>query len=196
MPTHVARRSRDARSWRLVLGIGAVTVMVLSTTSPAGAGDHDHDDGDRAETVQVSGNAVPSECNDGRGAGAIELTGDLEGCLTFFPKDFTCEELNGFALYNERGREVFEGSLNGESGKFRTKYTLEATYTQGSCAAFDAGGFPFLNQLTGGCDHFVKGRNGVFDDARGLITFHDVIPEPGVSGASNFLYSGHIDLDD
>ena len=24
--------------------------------------------------------------------------------------------------------------------------------------------------------------------------FHDVIPEPGVSGASNFLYSGYVDL--
>lgn len=142
--------------------------------------------------VPVSGDAVPSECNEGVGVAAIELVGDLTGCLTFLSLDFECEELNGFALYSEVGRESFSGTLNGVEGTFATRYTLEATYTSGACSEFDAGGFPFEKQLTGGCDHRVVAGTGVFRRARGLVTFYDVIPEPGQSGASNYLYSGEI----
>jgi len=174
-----------------LLALGAALVMLASAASPADA-EHGNGGGD---AMRISGDAVPSDCNDGRGAGALELfNGNLEGCLTFFPKAYTCEELNGFALYNEEGRERFRGTLDGKRGTFTTTYTIEATYTAGSCAEFDAGGFPFMNQLTGGCDHYVKGRRGVFRGATGLINFHDVIPEPGVSGASNFLYSGYLNL--
>ena len=35
---------------------------------------------------------------------------------------------------------------------------------------------------------------GVFRGATVRITFYDVIPDPGTSGASNFLHSGDIDL--
>lgn len=177
------------RSRRTIIILGFALLMVLSLAAPVGA-----DDDDDGERITISGNSTPSLCNGDRGAGAIELTGDLTGCLIFFPKRFTCEELNGFALYREWGREVFEGELKGEEGKFRTRYFLEATYAAGSCAEFNSGGFPFAAQITGGCDHRVRGVSGAFDDARGLITFHDVI-KPG-SGATNFLYSGHLRLDD
>lgn len=49
-----------------------------------------------------------------------------------------------------------------------------------------------MNQLTGGCDHRVIGTSGAFKGMRGLITFFDVIPDPGESGASNFLYRGRL----
>ncbi|MGI9606505.1 MAG: hypothetical protein ACR2P0_10245 [Acidimicrobiales bacterium] len=188
MAGHEVSAERDGKRRRRrgrlsLIAIGAVLTMLLSLMTPVGAAQ---------ERTTVSGDAVPSTCNNGVGAGAIALTGDLEGCLIFFPGSFECTELNGFALYEERGREVFVGKYDGQRGRFRTKYTLAATYTAGSCAEFDTGGFPFLNQLTGGCDHHIVGKRGVFKGMRGLLTFHDVIPEPGVSGASNFLYSGYL----
>lgn len=157
--------------------------MLLTLMTPVAAQD---------EPATVSGNATPSACGGDRGAGAIRLTGDLQGCLIFFPGRFRCTELNGFALYEEWGRELFVGRYNGERGRFRTKYDLTATYTAGSCAEFNDGGFPFLNQLTGGCNHRIVGKRGVFEGMRGLITFHDIIPSPGQSGASNFYYSGYL----
>ncbi len=170
------------RLTRSLMTLVLALAVVVPLASPAGA---------QGRTI-VSGDAVPSECNNGRGAGAIELTGDFEGCLTFFPKRFNCVEMNGFARYREAGREVFRGMYNGERGRFVTRYTLQATYTSGSCAEFEAGGFPFLNQLTGGCDHRIIGKRGAFAELQGLIQFFDIIPEPGVSGASNFFYAGHV----
>ncbi len=148
----------------------------------------------QGEPTAISGDAVPSDCNNGKGLGAIELTGDLEGCLIFFPKTAECTEYNGFALYEEAGVERFIGSYNGEAGKFRTKYTLAGTYAQGACADFEAEDYGtfFSKQLTGGCDHYIKGKTGAFKGMKGLITFHDVIPTPGTSGASNFFYTGYL----
>ena len=165
---------------RSLVAMASSFVMLMTLMAPVEA------QGDST----ISGNATPSACARDRGAGAIRLTGDLQGCLIFFPTRFQCTELNGFALYEEWGRELFVGRFDGQRGRFRTKYDLTATYTQGSCAAFNDGGFPFLNQLTGGCNHRIVGKTGVFAGMRGLITFHDVIPMPGVSGASNFYYEG------
>ena len=181
-------KAHTSKTTRAMLVLVVAVAVMFGVLSPASAG--------RTKT-EISGNAVPSLCNDGQGVGAIELTGDLEGCLTFFPKKATCTELNGFALYEERGRETFVGSFQGEDGEFRTRYTLAATYAEGSCEAIDAalageGDFPFDKQLTGGCDHYVFGKTGAFAGMRGLITFYDIIPDPGVSGASNFFYSGHL----
>ncbi len=173
-------RKRPGRRRRLIVGLLAVMAMLVGFTSPA----------DARPRVEISGNATPSDCNDGEGVGAIELTGDLQGCLVFFPTSFTCAEYNGFALYEEAGRETFRGTYDGRRGKFKTQYTLAATYTSGSCAEFEAGGFPYLNQLTGGCDHTIHGKLGAFKGRRGFIQFFDIIPDPGTSGASNFYYAG------
>lgn len=150
--------------------------------------------GAQSNRTPISGDAAPSTCNNGKGVGAIELVGDLEGCLIFFVDTGVCTELNGFALYEETGRELFIGEYEGEKGRFRTKYTLAGTYAQGACADFDAADYDsfFSKQLTGGCDHKIKGKQGVFKGMKGLIVFHDIIPEPGVSGASNFFYSGYL----
>ena len=149
--------------------------------------------GESKNRMKISGN-TPSMCNGDMGAGAIELTGDLEGCLTFFPKNATCKEFNGFAKYTEWGVERFDGNLKGKDGTFRTKYLIVATYKAGSCEAINSGEadkFPFGDQITGGCKHRVFGRTGPFKGYRGLITFHDQIPEVGM-GATNFLYEGYL----
>ncbi|MGI9657523.1 MAG: hypothetical protein ACR2OD_01340 [Gaiellaceae bacterium] len=170
----------------LVVALAAAAFLVLSGTAEAASSGKS-----KNEKTHISGNSTPSDCNDGKGAGALLLTGDLEGCLTFFPKRFTCDELNGFAKYTEWGREKFQGTLNGKSGKFRTKYKVVATYKQGSCQAFNDGGFPFEGQITGGCKHKVIGKTGAFRGYKGLITFYDEIPVVG-EGATNFLYDGYV----
>lgn len=177
-------RWNKSRLMSAALAIGAVALLA-SIAAPVDARPN------RGPTT-VSGNAFPSLCNGEVGVGALELTGDIEGCLTFLDFDFECQELNGFALYTEAGSESFVGSVNGVEGTFNTRYTLEATYVQGSCEEFNAGGFPFLQQLTGGCDHFIVNGTGAFRDARGVVTFYDVIPDPGESGASNFFYKADI----
>lgn len=166
--------------------LGAVLAMALlvALAMPAsGAG---------AVPSTISGTSVPSDCNGAEGAGALELSGDLTGCLVFFPKNYTCAELNGFAYYEERGTEIFRGSYKGARGTFRTFYEVSATYESGSCAEFDAGRFPFAAQLTGGCDHAITGKRGAFQGLDGNLNFFDVIPDPGTSGASHFLYAGYL----
>ena len=142
-------------------------------------------DDDRGRRALVSGDSVFSDC----GEFAIYMSGDLNGCLDIFPRHFTCEELNGFARYREWGREVFRDD-DGVSG-FRTVYTLEGVYSQGFCNTFD-----FATQLAGGCDHKVFNGSGKFLGANGIITFNDIIPAAGVSGASNFLYHGELKFRD
>ena len=179
---------RRTRTPRRMLILGLVALMVLALSAPVSAGGSGHD----GRRVTISGDSEPADCNPGVGVGSIELTGDVAGCLSFFPEDYRCDRLNGFDRYRERGSESFEGTLYGEPGTFETTYTLEATYASGFCDAVAAGGFPFELQLTGGCDHRVVGTSGAFDGVHGLITFFDVIPDPGTSGASNFLYAGHL----
>ncbi len=169
---------RRRRRGRALVGLAMSMAMVFASMAPVEA----------APKTTISGNATLSDC----GGGGLQLTGDLQGCLNFFPARFECEAMNGFDRYREWGREIFTGRYMGERGKFRTKYFIEATYLAGTCAAAEAGEFNFNAQLTGGCDHYINGRRGVFKGKRGMITFFDVIPEPGVSGASNFYYAGYL----
>jgi hypothetical protein len=126
-------------------------VMALTGTASAGPGNN------RGWTT-VAGNSIPSDC---AGDFALELSGDLEGCWAIFPESFTCDELNEFAWYREAGREEFDGTLNGEPGSFVTTYTFEAAFAPGFCSTFDV-----RAELAGGCDHYVRGTNGLstFDE--------------------------------
>jgi len=133
--------------------------------------------------TQVSGDSVFSDC----GGYAIELSGDLNGCLEIVPQRYTCEELNGFAVYREWGEEFFMDD-DGES-TFRTKYDLEGIYASGFCASDPA---DYSLQLSGGCDHKIFSGTGKFRGANGNIVFYDIIPEAGVSGATNFIYHGEV----
>jgi hypothetical protein len=167
----------------------AVATVIMASANAAMAS------GDR--TIVISGNSTVSDCGVTGSDFAVLLTGDLEGCLSFFVQGFTCKELNGFDRYTERGREVFVGTLRGKRGRFATDYVVDGAYAQGFCQSFD-----FTLQLNGSCIHKIDGRSGVFADAEGVIKFFDVItnvtgdPATGTfaagSGANNFLYAGRI----
>jgi hypothetical protein len=151
--------------------------------------------------IVISGNSVFSGCGSAGSDFALEMTGDLNGCLSIFVQSFTCEELPDFDHYTERGREVFEGTWRGKDGKFRTEYVVDAAYGTGFCQSLEA--VPdFALELSGSCIHEIDGRSGVFSNADGVYTMFDVITgitgdpvtgqfEPG-NGANNFLYYGHI----
>lgn len=185
------RSRRAGRSASVLLALALIAASLVGFASSSGAsgdkyGGHKYG-GDK---YRVSGTASFSDCNDGAGVGALAFEGDLTGCLTFFPTHFKCKELNGFAHYREWGTEVFEGSWMGHHGVFHTRYKIDATYVAGSCEIFDGGGFPAELQLTGGCRHLVMGQSGAFAGVMGLIRIMDVIAEPGVSGATEFLWRG------
>lgn len=184
-------------TWRVsrVPIASALVSMLLAGGSSALASGNDGS----TKTVFVSGNSTFSDCGLEGSDVALNMTGDLKGCLSVFVQGFTCRELGDFDLYFERGQEVFVGTLRGQQGRFRTTYTLDAAYAKGFCQSFD-----FSRQLAGGCSHKVHGRSGVFKDAEGVITFLDVVAgvtgdpfsgafTPG-TGANNFLYSGRIHL--
>jgi hypothetical protein len=157
------------------VALGVLVALLVAIAAPAVA-----DNGHGGRTL-VSGDSVYSPC----GELAIQMTGDLNGCLEIFPTRYTCEELQGFALYSEWGNEEFSDD-DGVSS-FHTKYTLAGIYAQGFCSTFD-----WSTQLSGGCDHQIFSGQGRFKGSNGSITFSDIIPEPGVSGASNFLYRGYM----
>ena len=156
-----------------------------------------------SEKLVISGNstfALPTECD---GEFALVMTGDLEGCLKIMPKRIDCDELNGFDLYTEKGKELFEGTLDGVYGEFETRYVVRGTYASGFCDALSLGDpNAFALQLSGGCIHNVRGKSGVFEDVKGLFRVYDVIPgitaggagmpDPAGFGASNFLYEGFL----
>ena len=151
------------------------------------------------DSVYVSGNSTLSGCGLDGSDVALNMTGDLEGCLSVFVQGFSCKELDDFDLYFERGREVFVGKLRGQRGRFSTTYKVEGAYAKGFCKSFD-----FSTQVAGGCKHEIQGRSGVFTEAEGLIKFLDVVagvtgdPATGAftagTGANNYLYYGRIHL--
>jgi hypothetical protein len=149
----------------------------------------------------VSGNSTYSDCGLPGSDLALAMTGDLEGCWSVFVEGFKCKELNGFDLYLEHGKEIFVGTLRGKRGRFATDYTLDAVMAKGFCQSFD-----FTLEVTGGCNHKIHGRTGIFEGADGLLKFLDVItgvtgdPVTGAfnagTGPNNFPYYGRINLAD
>jgi hypothetical protein len=181
-------------AWRgaRALAAGAIATVIMVNGDAAQAAD--------GRSVGISGNSVFSDCGSAGSDFALLMTGDLEGCLSIFVKSYTCKEVNGFARYIERGREVFVGKMRGKQGRFATTYKVDAAYAQGFCESFD-----FTLELSGSCVHKIEGRSGVFAGGVGIYTMFDVItnvtgdPATGTfaagSGANNFLYAGYIDFE-
>lgn len=121
-------------------------------------------------------------CNSaGQGASyALTLTGDLEGCHYFFVEEFECSPSG---TYREKGRELFIGTYNGQSGTFETTYRFEAKYE--GCAE---NGAALGAEILGRCQHpIVEGSGtGVFEGVTGRLDFKDDIE------AGNFPYRGHL----
>lgn len=183
----ISRITRWRRSMVAVASTLLLMALVGGSSAWAGGGHH------RGWTT-VSGTAIGSDCG---GDWAFELSGDLEGCWAAFPEGFSCDELNGFALLKEWGREEFNGTRNREPGRFVTKYTFEGVYPTGFCSTFE-----FTSELAGGCDHYIRGKSGAFRRAWGHIRFFDIIPgiradgngniTPGTTGGTDFFYVGKL----
>jgi len=128
--------------------------------------------------LAVSGDSVPSECGAAKSASySIELSGSLVGCWSVFVGHFNCQEMNGFALWTEIGREEFEGTLDGQPTNFNTQYTFNGTFPAGSCPEPAP-----ENELAGGCVHNISS-----DTLVGVIRYYDVLHG---DGAPHFLYEG------
>ena len=183
------KTSRSARV--LTVGIVALTMLAVSNAALS-AGDG---------TTTISGNSTFSDCGVAGSDFALLMTGDLEGCLSIFVLGSTCQELDDFDHYTERGREAFVGTLSGKQGRFTTNYTVDAAYAKGFCQSFN-----FSLEVSGSCIHKIHGRSGVFADSEGVFTLFDVItnvtgdPVTGEftagSGGNNFLYFGRIRFED
>ena len=128
-------------------------------------------------TVAVSGDSKPSECGSAKKATySTELTGNLTGCWAAFVSHFNCQEINGFALYTEIGREEFEGKLDGQDTKFDTTYTFTGVFPSKSCPE------PVAQRKSSAVASLLSGTRLV-----GVIRFYDVMYG---EGAPHYFYEG------
>jgi hypothetical protein len=126
----------------------------------------------------VSGVSKPSDCGSANKATySTELSGSLTGCWSTFVDHFNCQEMNGFALYTELGREGFAGTLDGQDIKFDTQYTFSGLFPSGSCPEPNA-----EKEIVGGCIHYISG-----DGLVGVMRFYDVMYG---NGAPHYFYEG------
>lgn len=111
---------------------------------------------------------------------ALQLTGDLEGCLYTYVDDFGCSPSG---TYRESGREYFVGTYNGDFGTFWTTYKFEAKYEGCSEEGFFLGA-----EIFGRCQHPIvkESGTGIFDGVTGRLDFKDIV-ETG-----ELPYRGHL----
>ena len=129
-------------------------------------------------TTTVSGDSKPSECGSAKKPSySLELSGSLEGCWSVFVAHFNCQEMNGFSLYTEIGREEFAGKLDGKNSNFDTQYTFTGIFPTGSCPEPVA-----EKEVVGGCVHYITGKGLV-----GVMRFYDVMQG---NGAPHYFYEG------
>jgi hypothetical protein len=128
--------------------------------------------------IAVSGDSKPSDCGAAKKASyAIEVSGSLSGCWAVFVGHSNCQDMNGFALYTEIGREEFAGKLDGQDTTFDTQYTFTGVFPAGSCPEPAA-----EKEVVGGCTHYISGKGLV-----GTVRFYDVMFGPG---APHYFYEG------
>jgi hypothetical protein len=145
------------------------TALALTGVSPGFSADM---------SVTVSGDSKPSNCGEAKKATlSMDMTGSLTGCWSTFVGHFNCQEMNGFALYTEIGREEFAGKLDGQDVKFDTQYTFSGLFPVGSCPEPNA-----EKEIVGGCIHYISG-----DGLVGVMRFYDVMFG---DGAPHFFYEG------
>jgi hypothetical protein len=114
---------------------------------------------------------------------ALELTGDLTGCLFVFVEDYGCSPSG---TYRETGKEYFVGTYKGEQGTFWTNYRFTSKFEGCSDDGFFLGA-----EIFGRCQHpLEKGSGtGIFEGMTGRIDFKDDIE------AQNFPYRGHFKIE-
>ncbi len=111
---------------------------------------------------------------------ALQLTGDLEGCLYVFVESYDCSPSG---TYRESGTELFVGTYNGVDGTFETAYKFEAKYEECNEDGTFGGA-----EIFGRCQHpITKGSGtGIFDGVTGRLDFKDDV-ETG-----ELPYRGHL----
>lgn len=129
-------------------------------------------------TMAVSGDSTISDCGSAKKPTySLELTGSLVGCWSVYVAHFNCQEMNGFALYTELGREEFSGKAEGKDMTFDTQYTFNGIFPAGSCPEPAA-----EKEIVGGCVHYITGKGIV-----GVIRLYDVMSG---EGAPHYFYEG------
>jgi hypothetical protein len=129
-------------------------------------------------SIIVSGDSKPSDCGSSKKATySSELSGSLTGCWATFVGHINCQEMNGFALYTELGREEFAGKLDGQDITFDTQYTFTGVFPSGNCPEPAA-----EKEVVGGCIHYISAKGLV-----GVMRFYDVMYG---EGAPHFYYEG------
>jgi hypothetical protein len=162
-------RMRSGTSARLFKAVVLTLAGILAGTGPSVSA---------GTTVAVSGDSKPSECGSAKKASySMELTGSLTGCWSTFIAHINCQEMNGFALYTEIGREEFAGKQDGQDVTFDTGYTFKGVFPSKSCPEPDA-----KKEIVGGCIHYISG-NGLVGEMR----FYDVMYG---EGAPHYFYEG------
>ena len=109
------------------------------------------------------------------------MTGSLEGC--WYTK-ITSATDNGIpsGVYQERGEEVFVGSLDGGPvGTFATTYKFTSKWDPDVSTG---------SEVRGRCEHPIVAGSGTggFDGATGRVDFKDDVV------AAEYIYRGHISL--
>lgn len=133
-----------------------------------------------AGATQISGiGYLPAsgECEEIDADFALNLTGDLEGCLYIYIESARCTPSG---VYHESGREIFVGNgSSGNDGTFETTYKFKAKYTD--CANLSG-------QLWGGCHHPIVSGSGTGDytGVKGRFDIKDDLV------AGNYPYTGHL----
>lgn len=120
----------------------------------------------------------PVESADGEGPDfALNMTGDLEGCLYVFIETAECTPSG---VYLETGTEIYVGSGNeGDAGRFSTTYRVQAKYED--CPTLSG-------PIHGQCQHpIVEGSgSGDYEGVTGRFDIKDEVE------AGNFPYKGHL----
>jgi hypothetical protein len=165
-------------AWKLVLLLGAVSVMALVAVQ-AGIGAS-------ATTVRGDQLIAGSQNCPNADAGTYRMAGDLVGCWYTVTFDVVQENDNPGGKFKASGTEQFVGCLNtngnatcdaGEpSGTFDTTFVFTAKFA------------PTGDEIHGRCHHPIVGGTGAFAGASGGISFKD-IPSEG-----RFPYHGEIKL--
>ena len=168
------KRERLAVLFVLVVG------LMMAPAAPAAAA-----------TNQISGVGIfdttdqcpdpPTGYEDFTSLPPLVMTGSLEGC--WYTKIVTARD-NGTpsGVYQERGEEVFVGSLDGgPAGTFTTTYKFTSKWDPDVSTG---------SEVRGRCEHPIVAGSGTggFEGATGRVDFKDDVV------AGEFLYRGHISL--
>ncbi|MET1006115.1 MAG: hypothetical protein ABWX96_11225 [Propionibacteriaceae bacterium] len=160
-------------------------MATLAPISAADTPDARTQNGSAPKTVQVSGQLVPVDLENG----IYDVKGELIGTWTFPPAETSTYYQSSTRLY-QKGTEYFDGCLNTDgddkcdrsepSGRWRSDYIY--------WASLDRGG----RLIEGGCIHPLNGGSGAFTGVRGLLQMTDVYAS--TAAGSTAIYQGEVIL--